>query len=115
MFLLRVDVGAQVQLRYGPFEECQPVLRGRTQAEDLLNEFATRGLIGTVQLDLVVELDGSTSGFRITQSVTAQPFLDTAVIYVGSRLHFTPGLLNREPVRMRVVVPFQIAGPRPDR
>ena len=79
-------------------------IRGRSPKAP--NVFVSSGLDGSVELEMVIEIDGSVSLAKVVKEDPVGFGLGDACIAVVKRWRFRPALLKGIPVRLRVIQPF---------
>ena len=63
---------------------------------------------GQVQVMLVVDTDGYVHDVHVHRSLS--PLADRAALEAARKWRFKPGMANGQPVRFRVVIPFEFSG-----
>jgi TonB family protein len=86
-----------------------PTVSERVDAKYTANAMMER-IQGTVDVDVVIGMDGSVLRARVAKSIDARWGLDDNAIFAARQLKFTPGALNGRPVTVlgRVSIEFSL-------
>ncbi len=83
----------------------KPVAK-KTVAPEYPEDARQNGIEGRVILSGIVETDGSVSSIQVLKSSNRSD-MDDAAIAAFQQFEFEPGKVDGQPVRTRIVVPFQ--------
>lgn len=104
-------VSAQAKIYTAEELTTKPKLASSTRTAQLVHQsyppkLRSAGVDGTVQLQFVIGVDGKVEGSSVEVISASVPAFADAAREVASKIEFSPGKVNDEPVRTRVLLPI---------